>query len=179
MDSAALHYAQSLIGRSPFFDGIAVFLAAYLPYCIVAAFVILLFTRGAFGDDVALARKKKRLQFFLMAILSLLIAWGIIVPLIHYAYGRARPFVEFGWTPLIAHEANPSFPSGHAAFLFVLAASMWQLNKKWGQWFIAAAMLNALARVYVLVHFPSDVICGALIGILVVFVVQRALSSFR
>ena len=177
MDSAIVQYAHAFIGRSQFIDGVAIFSAAYLPYGIVLAFVVMLFTHGAFLGDTPLTRKKKRLEFVLMVVISLLVAWGLIVPLIHYAYGRPRPFAEFNWTPLVAHEADPSFPSGHAVFFFVLAVSMWQLNRKWGQWFAVAAALNALARVYALVHFPSDVIYGALIGSFVVFLVRRVVVS--
>lgn len=179
MDRAVIQYAHSFIGRVPFLDGVAVFFAAYLPYCIVLAFIVWLFTRAPFAGDSPLARKKKRLQFVLGTVFSLLVAWSIITPAIRYAYGRARPFAEFGWTPLVAHAANPSFPSGHAVFFFVLAASVWQFDRKRGQWFLAAAALNAIARVYVLVHFPSDIIYGALIGIFVVFVIHRVLSSFK
>ncbi len=177
MDRVVAAYAYSFIGRVPFLDGIAVFFAAYMPYLFVVAFVAMLFTKGFFGADAPLAQKKQRLHFILKTILAVLLAWGIITPFIHYAYGRARPFAAFGWTPLIAHEASPSFPSGHAVFFFALAASAWRANKKWGKWFLIAASLNAVARVYALVHFPTDVIFGALLAIGVVFLVDRLMPS--
>jgi undecaprenyl-diphosphatase len=121
--------------------------------------------------------KKRRLQFVLTALFAILIVSGIIEPIINYFYSRARPFAEFGWAPLVAHEADPSFPSGHATFMFTLAASMWQLKKKWGQWFFACALLTGLARVYSLVHYPTDIIFGALLGILTVFFVSRSLKK--
>ena len=177
MDWAVARYAHSLIGRFPFFDGIAVFFASYFPYFFIIAFCVLLFTPSAFTERVSLLRKKRRLQFVLKTLLALIIAWGIILPAIRYGYGRMRPFAEFGWTPLIGHESNASFPSGHATFMFTLAASIWQLKKKWGYWFFVCALLTGMARVYALVHYPSDIIFGAVCSIAVVFLLNRALRE--
>lgn len=178
MDGTIVHYFQSIIGRFPFFDGIAVFFASYLPYLFVVAFLACLYVKGAFVGSSPLARKQARLRFILGTFLALLLASGIVAPLIHYLYGRARPFAEFGWTPLFAHEADPSFPSRHATLMFTLAAAMWQLRKKWGYWFFGFASLTAVARAYSLVHYPSDVVFGALIGILAVYSVSR-IARFR
>lgn len=177
MDRAAVQYAHSLIGRVPFLDGLAVFFASYAPYLFVAAFVSVLYVKGAFGDVTGLVRKQRRLQFVLATILALLLASGIAAPAIHYAYGRARPFATFGWTPLFAHDANPSFPSNHATFMFTVAASMWQLRRRWGYWFFAAAFLTGAARVYALVHYPTDILFGAVVGIAAVFAVRRAVPA--
>ncbi len=173
MDGATLEFAHSIIGRFPFLDGVAVFFASYLPYLFMAAFVVVLFTPRAFSETTPLLSKKRRLQFILMTLLAIIIASGIVLPAIRYGYGRMRPFVEFGWTPLTAHDTTPSFPSAHATMLFTLAASIWQLNKKWGYWFFACALLVGIARVYSLVHYPTDILCGALIGIFAVYFVSR------
>jgi undecaprenyl-diphosphatase len=177
MDRAVVHYAHSIIGRFPFLDGVAVFLASYLPYLFIIVFGVVLFVPSAFMDRLPLLAKKQRLQFILMTLLAVIIAWGIILPAIRYGYGRSRPFAEFGWTPLVAHEANASFPSGHATLMFTLAASMWQLKKKWGYWFFACAALTGMARVYSLVHYPTDIIFGAVLGIVAVFFVSRIVQK--
>lgn len=179
MDRAAAQYAQSFIGRFPFLDGIAVFFGAYMPYVFVIAFVALLFTSRAFPELMPLDRKKRRLQFLLKAVLALLFAWGIILPLIHYGYGRARPFTALGVTPLIAHEATPSFPSSHATVMFTVAFATWQMRKKWGYWFLALATLTSIARVYALLHYPSDIIFGAVLGALAVLAVSHLTRFFE
>ncbi len=178
MDAVVVRYFQSIIGRVPFLDGLAVFFATYLPYFFIIAFVVCLYVKGSFAGVSPLARKQARLRFILASLLAVLIASGIVAPLIHYLYGRARPFAEFDWTPLFAHGATPSFPSSHATLMFTLAASMWQVRKKWGYWFLAFAALTGMARVYSLVHYPSDVVCGALIGIFAVYFVNR-IARFR
>lgn len=173
MDAVVVEYAHSIIGRFPFFDGVAVFLGQYMPYLFVIVFVLLPYARGTFGTGPALLRKQRRLHFVLMTVLAFLIASGIAAPLIHYLYGRARPFAAFDWTPLFAHEATPSFPSRHATIMFVLAAAMWQLKRSWGYWFFGLAAIIGIARVYSLVHYPTDILAGALIGIATVYFVRR------
>lgn len=175
MDRAIVHYAHGFIGRVPVLDGFAVFFASYFPYLFILAFMCLPYTQGAWVGLYGLPRKRARLQFFLTAFLAVLIASGIVAPLIHYLYGRPRPFAEFGWEPLFAHDANPSFPSSHATLLFTLAASMWQLHKKWGYWFAGFALVIGVGRVYSLVHYPTDIIFGALIGVCAVYAVSRTL----
>jgi len=80
---------------------------------------------------------------------------------------RARPWVVMeGFTALVAEHDPNSFPSGHSCSAFAFAAAVCMtLPWKWGRFAaIAAAALMALSRLYVGVHFPSDVLAGALIG---------------
>ena len=81
---------------------------------------------------------------------------------------RTRPWlVVEGLTALVVEHDPHSFPSGHtcAAFAAVLA---WRphLSKRWGDIALVCAVLMGFSRLYVGVHFPTDVLCGALIGVL-------------
>ncbi len=57
-----------------------------------------------------------------------------------------------------------SFPSGHATFLFAVAAALNSLYRHRLWWLYPLAAVLALTRVYVGAHFPSDVIAGAVVG---------------
>lgn len=67
---------------------------------------------------------------------------------------------------LIASPTDYSFPSGHSQVAFVSAAAIYQNHKKWGIAAYILAALIAFSRLYLYVHFPTDVLAGALIGIL-------------
>jgi undecaprenyl-diphosphatase len=81
-------------------------------------------------------------------------------------WDRARPYEAH---PAAAHlfiapSGDPSFPSDHATAAFAIAVSIWLRNRKAGWLALGMATILAVARVAVGVHYPSDVIGGALIG---------------
>lgn len=160
-------------GRVPALDALVVFCAAVVPYFAALGFLIacvMLFPRNL---SRPFAGAKQRLYFILTTGLALLLARGIVAPLIRFVYPVARPFAAIHFTPLIAHTVNdPSFPSGHATVLFALALALWLENRRWGIYMFAGAVFNAVARVYVGVHWPSDVLVGAIIGVTAVILVR-------
>ncbi len=115
-------------------------------------------------------------------------AFGLVVtnltvkPLI----SRARPWVVMDGFEVLVKSSDPnSFPSGHtcAAFAFALALCV-SLPWKWGKAAaLAAAVLMGFSRLYVGVHFPSDVLAGAVIGalcgLLAGWVVPKVLDRFK
>lgn len=88
---------------------------------------------------------------------------------------RVRPYeaVE-AVNRLIEKQHDRSFPSGHAASSFAAGISfLLYLPKKFGIPALLLACAIALSRLYVGVHYPSDVFCGALVGGLMAFLVYR------
>ena len=79
--------------------------------------------------------------------------------------GRPRPAELFPILELDPREMGRSFPSGHAALLFALAAVFSIRWPKWRWVWFSIAGLVALSRVAIGVHWPSDVVAGALIGL--------------
>lgn len=83
-------------------------------------------------------------------------------------FTRTRPWLVVEGLTALVHEHDPnSFPSGHTSASFAAAAALWPtLRKKWARvTVLVLAALMALSRLYVGVHFPSDVIVGVLVGL--------------
>jgi undecaprenyl-diphosphatase len=67
-----------------------------------------------------------------------------------------------------------SFPSDHAAVYFALTVAIWMVSRQLGVIaLIDTVLINCLTRLYIGVHYPSDIIAGALLGILTTFVLTR------
>lgn len=143
--------------RGLFLDNFGIFLAVYLPYILIISALILIFTEHGW---------KRRVFFAGQLIIVLAFARGMIIEAIHFFYPTLRPFEALEISPLI-YEQGFSFPSSHATILFGLSLVVWYMNRKWGSLFIFLAGLNALARVFAGVHFPIDVLAGAMIGLIV------------
>lgn len=107
----------------------------------------------------------------LCALASGAVAGLVRLPLVE-ALPRLRPSNLPGTAPLEAVYAATSFPSGHATTSFAVATAVaWCVRSREESWIgwaaVGWASLVALSRVYVGVHFPSDVIAGAGLGIAV------------
>ena len=64
------------------------------------------------------------------------------------------------------HAADAGFPSDHATAAFAIAVAIFLRRRAWGAPVLVAAALLAVARVAIGVHYPADVLAGAVIGTL-------------
>jgi membrane-associated phospholipid phosphatase len=113
-----------------------------------------------------LLRFGTRLQFLFFAVLVPVLAGEVI----KWVVGRGRPFVggkadAFNFTPFAGGEAYASFPSGHAVTGFALAFAVTAVWPQARIPMIVYALLIAGSRLLLLAHHPSDVVAGALIGV--------------
>jgi len=107
-----------------------------------------------------------RLQFLFFAVLVPLIPGEIL----KWIVGRGRPFVggqanPFNFVQFAGTEAYASFPSAHAITAFALAFAVSAVWPRARGLMIAYAFLIAFSRLVLLAHHPSDVVAGALIGV--------------
>ena len=98
---------------------------------------------------------------------------SLVVFTINAMYFRPRPFVDLDITRLFYPPTDSSFPSNAIAAAFGLAAVVWGINRPVGTVLLIGASLYGLARVYAGVHYPLDIIGGALIGAVVAALVLR------
>ncbi|MEA3489869.1 MAG: phosphatase PAP2 family protein [Candidatus Omnitrophota bacterium] len=82
---------------------------------------------------------------------------------------RPRPFMVLeGVTALISVD-GPSFPSGHATVAFFTALIMTKCFRRWYIFYSAAAAV-AVSRIYLGVHYPLDVVAGAVLGTVIGYI---------
>lgn len=95
---------------------------------------------------------------------SLVVGNILLKPLI----ARTRPFdLAEGVELLILAPKDFSFPSGHTMSSVVSASILAMINKKFGYYAIPLATLIAFSRLYLYVHFPTDVLGGIMLGLLI------------
>ena len=150
-------------------------------------FVSLLFSWSALGwfpplVAVLLAFNKRTRGYTAPILLSSLLGGLILVHAIKDAMPRPRPSNLSFAQPMEEHRQS-SFPSGHTTLAFCTATSAFYVARRTGRQKVGAvlfpwAALVGWSRIYRGVHWPSDVVAGACIGILVGSVVDLALSRF-
>lgn len=81
---------------------------------------------------------------------------------------RPRPcWLDPGVTLLIPNETDFSFPSGHTLASFAAATVLLKWDRRYGICAFVLAFLIAFSRLYLYVHFPSDILGGMAIGVLI------------
>jgi undecaprenyl-diphosphatase len=81
--------------------------------------------------------------------------------------------------PLVHAPIDGSFPSGHAATSFAAATVLTFARPRWAPAFFLLALAIGFSRVYVGVHYPLDVVGGAVLGILVATALRLLVAGLR
>lgn len=140
-------------------------------YVIVA---LLLLYLGRIAQRVAAhqatAEAVAQVRRYATLLLAALAASGLVVNLLKIAFGRLRPKFLFeqnvyAFQPLNFDTGDNTFPSGHSQVIWVLAAVLCLAFPRHRTLFITIAVVVALSRVIVSVHFVSDVLVGSYLGV--------------
>lgn len=172
-DLSSVYFLNSIFSSSNLLEWLVVFWGQYIPYFVVV--IVLLF-------PVSKYFKANGKIIFLSATFSVAISEFISRVLLLQVFHRARPFVlNDGITPIIYRGLTnyfDSFPSGHATFMFAIAVSVYYFDRKIGRLFIILGILVVISRIAAGIHYPSDVLVGALIGGIVGYFVSMIFKSF-
>jgi len=145
-----------------------------------------------FGIILLIIRKTRRIG---ITIMILLVIATILTGYIKCGVDRDRPNLEFTGTPFLIELSpdtyalfceggfNASYPSGHAARAtiigIVLALSLSGLFPRGCYLLLLYPILMSISRVYVLQHFPMDVIGGAILGALLAGVIGKKTNLYK
>lgn len=168
MDQIIFQKLNNLVGRWPVLDSLAAFSAEYLGYVLV--FVLFIYF---------LRDQKKYKDVLIKSLLAAVFSRFFVTEIIRFFWERSRPFIENNVNLLLEHSASPSFPSGHAAFFFGFSSMVYFYDKKTGSIFLVASTLVSLARVYGGIHWPSDILAGAVVGIASAYFINKASGRFK
>jgi undecaprenyl-diphosphatase len=138
-------------------DPLLVYISASEAVFVATLVLVFLFANG------------ERLRAWRRAALAAVLSAGValaIAKVISEIVDRARPFVvdPHGVHLFSGHAADPGFPSDHATGAFAVAMAIYLRNRAWGAVALVAAAVLSIGRVAIGVHFPSDVLAGALLG---------------
>jgi undecaprenyl-diphosphatase len=151
MNNSIFYFFYNFAHQSSFADALIKFCAVYLPYVVILfAVVFMLFHHRSF-------RELSRVLF------SGIFAW-ILSKLLKLLIHTPRPFDALSNVRSLFPENGYSFPSGHASFFFALAFAIFFFHKRVGWVFLSAALVIGLARIAGGVHFPIDILGGAVLG---------------
>lgn len=162
LDGAVLLWIQEFL-RHPFFDPIVIFITSLGDaglIWIVATILLLI--------------PKKTRKAGCISALALLGSLLINNYLIKNLVARPRPFTKLAeLTILIPKPGEFSFPSGHTSASFAAATVFYRhLPKKLGVPAMILAVLIGFSRLYVGVHYPTDVLAGAILGTLIGYLAE-------
>lgn len=167
MDIFLLRLINNFVGTYSIFDKLVVYTTRYLIYLLpFLATVIFYFVF-----------KNNRQRFFelVKAGFSVVLAYAINF-LISNLYFRLRPIYTLNDVHQLMTKpiTDKSFPSDHTAVSFAIAFFVFLVSRKWGSVMLVLAFLIGISRIYVGVHFPSDVFAGALVGIVSAILVRMS-----
>lgn len=157
IDYRVFRLINGFAGTAGWLDFTMVLLAEYAPLLFVAV-LLWLWVRPSrqqekFQDRLAVGRA--------LAAAALALALGQVIGL---AFPRLRPFQDHTVRLLVARNFDPSFPSDHALAAFAIVAALAASHPRLSLALLGPAALLGVSRVFVGIHYPLDILGGAILG---------------
>ncbi len=169
IDAEIYLYLNKFAGEYFFLDFIFYFFASILPYLFIFAFVFFF-----------LRNPQKNGFFSLEVIFTGFFSRYALIEAGRYFFPRERPFQVLEEVNLILpYKESLSFPSGHTAFLFGISTAVYFYNKRIGIIFYLLSFLGGVARVFAGMHWPLDIVAGALTGVLGGIIISELARIFK
>ncbi len=116
-------------------------------------------------------KKYRRGGAFMLVGLVLGLIFGNVI--LKNLIARPRPCWIMGTEILIPTPNDFSFPSGHTLASFISVFVLWRLNRRFGIAALVVAILMAFSRLYLFVHFPTDILGGIVLAYLVSLLIKK------
>ncbi len=169
LDTALFNLINGFAAHVPALDGLMRLLVNdyFVPtaLCLLAAALWFSGANGGFRE-----RNQKAVVSMILAVLLA----NLLVKLCNLVYVRPRPFSVQEVNLLFYRPSDSSLPSNAAAVGFAFAGVGWQRDRRLGVVMGVLAALFGFARVYCGVHYPLDIVAGALTGVFSAWAVGRA-----
>ncbi len=167
IDIAILNFIREFL-RCTFFDVTMPFLSAIGEGGIVWIVIslIMLFFR-------------KTRSWGIMLLLAMLLGYLIGEVAVKNIVCRVRPCYIVDIQMIVSKPRSYSFPSGHSCSSFAAATVILKMNKHFGIPALVLASLIAFSRLYNYVHYPTDVLCGIILGVLCALIVCYLFKKFK
>ncbi|MGM0806112.1 MAG: undecaprenyl-diphosphatase [Bacillota bacterium] len=160
-------FINERVSTYPLIDNLMIFFAEYVQYAFVLL-LIMLWWRNKKNDRV--------IVFQALFAFSLSYSVNRLFELFLY---RERPFITHDIVQLVEHAANSSFPSDHASSAISIAVTLMLVTLRYRYLWCLSAVLITFSRVWVGVHYPFDVMAGALNGVLIALVTHFLLIKMK
>lgn len=136
-----------------------------------ASFLIWILFAGLFVLWVVDGKIKK--EEAIHGLFAFTAAW-ILANVLKEFFPTVRPFLIDGTEALVLSPSETgAFPSGHTAAAFALAVTIFMHDRRIGWFYLGAAVVIGAARVAANVHYPIDILGGALLGTLVAVIIEK------
>lgn len=155
----------------PYLNPAMVFIAEFMVYFLVLGVIFIWFTRN-----------KQSRMMIVCATITFVFA-EIIGKIVGKFHSNNQPFAELtNVNKLIEKAVDNSFPSDHTILFYSFCVSFWLFRKGWWFLWVILAFLVGISRIWVGVHYPADILVGAIISIIsssIVYLVVPKLSLTR